>query len=134
MKYVLYGNPIALARPRIGWKKIYDSQRQVKMEVALQLQQQHQENPFFKGPLSLEIIFFMPIPKSQGALAKRSDLEDRLHTFRPDLSNMIKFIEDVGNGVIYEDDALVARIKAEKRYSLDPRTELIVQVIDPITK
>jgi Holliday junction resolvase RusA-like endonuclease len=129
MKYVLYGNPIALARPRFGWKKIYDSQRQVKMEVALQLEQQHNERPFFEGPIEMDVTFYMPIVKSRGSLAKRSVLEGRYHLARPDLSNMIKFIEDVGNGIIYKDDSIVTKINAEKRYSLDPRTELTIRCL-----
>lgn len=126
MKYILVGNPIALARPRLSGKNVYDSQKHLKNDVALQLLNQHAGRPFYEGPVEFHVSFYLPISKSTGTILKRSKLENRLHTSRPDLSNLLKFVEDVGNGIIYKDDAIITKITAEKRYSLEPRTELIV--------
>jgi Holliday junction resolvase RusA-like endonuclease len=42
------------------------------------------------------------------------------HTTKPDLSNMLKNIEDVGNGVIWKDDKLIDQIMIRKYYGHEP--------------
>ena len=119
-KFEILGNPVPLARARTNKGRFYDSQKQLKVHWRNELENQHQEEPFFCGPLFLEIIFFMPIPKHS------RDLRGFHHHIRPDLSNLIKFIEDAAQGVLYEDDAIIASISAEKRYDNEPRTEFIL--------
>jgi Holliday junction resolvase RusA-like endonuclease len=45
------------------------------------------------------------------------------HIARPDLSNLIKFIEDIAIGILYGDDSIIAEIYARKCYDATPRTE-----------
>ena len=54
---------------------------------------------------------------------KRPQALQSPHTAKPDLSNMIKFIEDVCKGIVYNDDEQIVQITAYKRYDLEPRTE-----------
>lgn len=60
-------------------------------------------------PISVEIIFFSERPRS---VKKRS-----LPHVKPDLSNLIKALEDGCNGVIWKDDALICELTARKEYS-----------------
>lgn len=71
----------------------------------------------YEGALHLNVIFFMKQPKKK---------KESWHTYKPDLDNMIKWISDVMNGILYEDDKQVAKITAEKVYSLESRTEIII--------
>jgi Holliday junction resolvase RusA-like endonuclease len=48
------------------------------------------------------------------------------HTSRPDLDNIVKSILDGLNGVIFEDDAVVAEIVASKKYG-EERVEVQIQ-------
>ena len=57
---------------------------------------------------------------------KRLELENKLHHFKPDLSNLIKFVEDLANGIIYKDDSQISCITACKVYSQYPRTEFTI--------
>ncbi len=47
----------------------------------------------------------------------------------PDLSNLVKFVEDVATGILYDDDALVTLITATKVWSEASCTEFIISEI-----
>ena len=88
------------------------------------------------GPVLLSIVATFPLPKSRPKW-----LRDRLaagteipHTTRPDLSNVIKIVEDALNGVAWKDDSRVCSITAIKRYGLRPRLEVSISYCAPPTK
>ena len=120
MKYILHGNPVPLARPRMNGRIVYDSQRKLKGEAIRELESQLGDEPKVTGPVTLQVTFFLKIPKKS---SKTNKLCNRLHIYRPDLSNLIKFLEDVCNKLLYDDDCIIARIDATKRYDHEPRTE-----------
>ena len=127
MKYIIPGNPIPLARPRFSLRSTYDSQRLLKGNMRILVEHLHGTLPMYEGPLLLKIVFYLPIPKKS---SKDNKLCNRFHVYKPDLSNLIKFIEDVGSGLLYHDDCLIARIEASKQYDFDPRTEFEIIQID----
>ena len=63
----------------------------------------------------------MPIPKSNKK--KLATYGGTYHHIKPDLSNMLKFTEDVAQSIIYADDCIIAEISAKKIYDHNPRTE-----------
>lgn len=123
-KYVLRGAPVALQRPRFGKGYVYDSQKEIKMISEITLRSQHDDRPMFTGPLHLEINFYLPY----GSVKSKSK-EGLPHIQRPDISNLIKYIEDIMTGIVYPDDKLVAGITSYKWFSSEPRTEIIVSEI-----
>lgn len=125
-KYVVEGDPIPLARPRHGRGRTWDAQSKFKHDVALQIMAQHGSKPMFQGPVEIDVTFYMPIAASKSQKQQRL-LEDHMHIARPDLSNLIKFIEDVATSIIYSDDCIICCIVATKRYSSKPRTEFIIK-------
>lgn len=48
------------------------------------------------------------------------------HKIKPDLSNLIKSIEDAGNGIIWHDDCLISALRCHKIW--DKRSGVILQV------
>ena len=48
------------------------------------------------------------------------------HVYKPDVSNLLKFIEDTCTGILFHDDCIIASVLACKRYDIEPRTELII--------
>lgn len=124
-QYVLSGTPVPLQRPRHGIKKVYDPQKQIKYAAGLQLKMQHQ-HLIFEGVLRLDIIFFMPIPSRLSRKQKETIKPYGHHTKKPDIDNLLKFVLDVGNGILYHDDAIFSEIHAKKMYSLCPRTEFTI--------
>ena len=122
MKFVLYGNPIPLARHRTANGRTYDPQKALKNGLHWDLLAQAPKCKSLSGPLELHITFFMPIPKSLSS-KKYDALLLTPHYKKPDLSNLIKFYEDICNGLIYKDDAQIVSISAKKLYDSEPRTE-----------
>jgi Holliday junction resolvase RusA-like endonuclease len=126
MKYILKGKPIAWKRPKRSTKPFphsYDSQKAIKAESALELRLQRKNQRVLSGPLTLNITFFMPIPKSTSK-KKRLALIGQPHIKRPDLDNLIKYTLDVAQDVhLFTDDSEIATIKAKKIYDTIPRTE-----------
>lgn len=127
-KYIVFGDPIPLARARMGKYGVWDSQKAIKHSCAMQIEDQHKGLSFFKGPLQMDLIFYMPIPKSKSK-TKQENLRNSWHYIKPDSSNIIKFYEDIAIGILYQDDATICKINSEKRYDdgQGPRTEIIIQ-------
>lgn len=120
--YTLEGTPTPLARPRKSPQgRLYDSQKDQRTADGWVLKVQHGVTPLFTGPLLLEATFYFGLPQSY-----RKNWVDRLerpHVFKPDLSNLIKYIEDVATGILFKDDCIISSINAKKLYSKTPRTE-----------
>jgi Holliday junction resolvase RusA-like endonuclease len=69
----------------------------------------------------------MPIPKSSSKSSKESMASGLIpHVKKPDVSNLIKFAEDILKEIVIIDDNIVTKIVASKLYSDDPRTEITV--------
>ena len=90
----------------------------------------HAPRNLFEGPISLQCIFYMPIPKSW---SKKKQHQASIHsiqpTVKPDVDNMLKLVKDALNGVIWKDDKQVVHVNARKLYSQDPRTEIFIEEI-----
>lgn len=125
--YVILGDPIVLARARYGRGKFYDSQKNSKLVWGIGLKNQHDETPFFTGPLLMDVIFYMPIPATLSA-KKKLATQNQWHFLRPDSSNLVKFVEDVATTICYKDDCIIAKHSIEKVYDdgQGPRTEFIL--------
>ena len=77
----------------------------------------------------LDIKYYIPIQKSSSIKeAILKELGSILPEGRPDIDNYDKFILDTLHEVAYHDDSHVVRIHSEKRYSLNPRTEITAQI------
>lgn len=128
MKYIIPGDPVPLARARIGHgaKRMYDSQREAKLHTGILIQSQHKPDICYEGPLHLDVTFFMRIPRK---IHTKREIEKNFtyHHCRPDLSNLLKFIEDVAQSILFRDDAQICYITSRKVYHQEPRTEFILK-------
>lgn len=115
MKYTIPGQPVPLARPRFSNNHVWDCQQSEKRAGTTYLRFLHKGEPL-KGPLHVDLKFFMCHKKKHKSW----------HCVRPDLDNLVKFVLDVANGVLYEDDKQVAKITAEKTYDIESRTEITI--------
>ena len=80
------------------------------------------------GAISLTLTFLMPRPKNhyrtgkyQNKLKKNSPV---YHLKKPDIDNLIKFVLDCGNSILWKDDSQIFQIEALKKYCKYPRTEI----------
>jgi Holliday junction resolvase RusA-like endonuclease len=90
----------------------------------------HKSHLFIDGPLHLEVNFYMPMPSSWSE-KKKAKMDGKPHVFKPDFSNLLKFVEDCATGICYKDDCLIASVTGKKVYSTASRTEIILtEIID----
>jgi Holliday junction resolvase RusA-like endonuclease len=122
LNYIIEGDPIAWARakPNFASRRMWDSQKQEKLVIGLSLVKQHGNNPPFSGPVHLEVNFYMRLPK-------KGKNHGDWYSGKPDSSNLLKFIEDSGNKILYIDDCLLVWIDVKKRYDHHPRTEFTIE-------
>lgn len=116
--YSIYvpGEPVAKARPRVGKQNhIYTPKKTLAHES--KIREEWRENyldPPSKNLVSLSIRFYLTRPK------KIPKDFPEYPGKRPDIDNLIKTVLDALNGLAYEDDKQVIKIKARKEWSPTP--------------
>lgn len=114
--YTLSGDPSALSRVQFGQGRSPEEHKHIKMITRISLTSQHNDAPFLIGPLHLHAVFILP-------------LSARKNT-KPEISNLIKFIEDICSGIVYQNNCVIHSICSEKRYGINPRTEFTLEGIN----
>lgn len=131
----LKGNPIPLQRHRScmrnGKAFIYDSQLREKIIFIKRVRNQICAGGVIAELLSKEshsvsLIFEMPYPLSK-IRKKMPPLQDIPHVIKPDLDNLVKFVFDCGNGLLWSDDKKINNVNAKKVYSYEPKTIIIIE-------
>jgi Holliday junction resolvase RusA-like endonuclease len=125
MKYTIPSEPVPLMRARCGRSRVWDAQKQIKFATACVIKIQHADKPITLNPLHVDLTFFMPLPKK-----RYKHLIGQYHTPRPDLDNLVKFVLDVCNNIIYHDDAQIVSFTAKKVYDIDARTEFVITELE----
>lgn len=126
-EYIIEIPPIPWKRAGVHQKMFYDQQTHEKLAFGLYLNKQHGSDPKFDAPLSVELTFYMPIPKSVHRRSKYI-----WHHAAPDIDNLSKFCLDAINssGIIWKDDRQVSSLVARKLYDQNPRTHLIIRELE----
>jgi Holliday junction resolvase RusA-like endonuclease len=122
--------PIALKRPRFVQKDkrpvktpvltkkrkkvvVYDSQTKIKAGVALLMKSQYTGKPidcYCKVKLDFHFVSYNNL-----------ELWNIERPTKTDLDNLVKFILDVGNNILWSDDRLITHIECRKIYSTENR-------------
>lgn len=133
LSFEIPGQPIGQGRPKFstinGHARAYDPEksRNYKAYVKLLATQAMKDRGFtmIEGPCVLDIIAYFEVPKSKSKKFREAALSGLEYpTKKPDLSNIIKGIEDALNGLAYKDDALIIHLKIMKLYSEVPRVKV----------
>lgn len=85
------------------------------------------------GPLLLAVVFVMPRPKAHYRTGRhagelKSDAP-RFHTSKPDVTKLVRGLEDALTGIVWVDDAQVADTRQRKEYGESARVEVQVMPI-----
>ena len=124
------GRPVAKARPKFVTKSrtgkpfkfpmAVNKQRKIEEEYRKEINQQMHGQIMLKGPVDMKMIFVMPIPKSWPKYrVKEIEGGKKIpHEKKPDLENLVKFVPDVMNGLVFKDDRQIAHIDAGKYYGI----------------
>jgi Holliday junction resolvase RusA-like endonuclease len=101
---------------------VYDKQKKDKDLVRWQMKFDYKEQPL-TGPLRIDLVFRMAIPKSTSGVRKRQMIHGVIHHMKkPDIDNLTKFIFDCMNDLVFKDDAQICELNVKKIYSEYPST------------
>jgi Holliday junction resolvase RusA-like endonuclease len=132
---IIPGKPIAKARPRFARRgkfvKTYSAQ---ETEESLMMWEVYRQLPDgwqpLKCPIKIITNFYLPRPKAHYGTGKNAgklkSSAPLFHTQKPDVDNLQKMVYDCLNGVVWGDDATIYNATANKMYSENPRTEIII--------
>lgn len=82
------------------------------------------------GPVSLTLRAVFEVPKSWPKKRQAEALTGGVRpTKRPDISNLVKLVEDALNQVVYADDAQIVSVAAEKCYGPQPLTIVTIMEV-----
>lgn len=79
------------------------------------------------GPLSLAVVFYVPRPKSHQGRRGLLPSAPPYPATRPDLTKLVRAVEDALTGVVWRDDAQVVRQFAWKAYGEPARVTIEVR-------
>jgi Holliday junction resolvase RusA-like endonuclease len=143
LKLIITGDPIAKMRPRfrIAGKaprqfiSSYSVQGELEEMYKFLIKQQLPRGFFvIKNPVFLHLWFGLCRPRNHFGTGRNSGkLKPSAPKFpqvMPDIDNYEKFILDCMNKIVFKDDRLVISIRSDKRYTENPRTEIMVQELD----
>lgn len=129
--FTIPGKPQPKQRPRVTKRGItytpketllYEAQVAEAAQKSELLPQSPTENP-----LKLILWCYMPIPKSWSKGKQEEARRGKIFpTSRPDIDNLAKIIMDALNGIAYKDDAQIVQLVINKRYSDEPRMEVLI--------
>ena len=88
--------------------------------------------PLFIGPVEFCLDVTYPWPKSMSAKRRACDGFQWKDT-RPDLSNLVKLIEDSLNGVVYCDDGQIARHVTSKTFAERAEVRVTIRELRGVT-
>lgn len=123
-RYILKGDPLGLVRRDPD--NHYDAQRMAKQVSQVSLRLQHLEKEPFSGPLSIEVLFYLPIP-SRGP--RTTIPEGTPHIQRPYLIPLMQFVDQIGRGILWNETAQLCSMSITKQYDPIARTEIFITEI-----
>jgi len=137
IEIIILGDPKAQKRHRTfrrgKFAGRYDPSEKEKADFLMAIQSNAPEKPL-EGPLFLMLTFYMKRPsghygtgRNAGNLKISAPL---MHTKKPDVDNLIKFVLDAMSGIFWRDDSIISSLNAQKKYDDRPRT--IIQIHMPI--
>ena len=133
IELLVHGTPIAQQRPRFSPKSgtVFDPQSKAKRVLKMMFTSQMVDKGLKMLPdgiLQVELYAHSPPPASWPQ--KRLKCVEGSHKVTtPDIDNIAKAYLDILNGIAYSDDKLIARLICEKRYSFNPRVQIIITQI-----
>ena len=136
IKFTIKGTPRPLKRHRSTRSgHMYDPSSTDKKEMWLQIARHRPKRPLADN-IYLKLIFHMPRPKHhfKTKAGKPTDIVKdkyariKLHSYKPDLDNLVKMVADVLQPQMICDDSQICILQAEKIYGTE-RTEVTIEEI-----
>jgi Holliday junction resolvase RusA-like endonuclease len=109
-------------------RRAYDPSKQVKLAIQWQIRPYAPREPL-TTPLSVDITFYLPIPKGTAKLLKSQMINQTVYPIkRPDIDNLAYIVTNAMKEIVYADDSQVVDLILHKRYSEKPKT--VIKVLE----
>lgn len=115
----LHCKPEPWSAARSGKHGFYDIKSKAKQYARWQIKSQYREEPI-PGPVSIDFIFHIPIPKSTSKAKRTQMLRRKILPQSPDTTNLQKLYEDCLQGLVIENDRFSNRVCSIRYYSEKP--------------
>jgi Holliday junction resolvase RusA-like endonuclease len=126
--YVIEGDFTSLTRGRLYSGKLYDAWQQYTMLFGNGLESQHMGSRKFMGKVRVDAIFYIPL--SGGISEKvRTEKCNSYASTKPNISALMRALEIVCTGILFEDAAIIVSMSATKVLSNMPRIEILITEI-----
>ena len=131
VRFEIPGPPVAKGRPRFraagGKVRTYTPEKTAEYENLVKLSYMEQVNIKLTGQIAATIYAYFPIPKSESRKRHKLMADGEItHTKRPDADNIAKTVLDALNGIAFDDDSQIWRLIVYKRYSEEPRVNVVL--------
>jgi Holliday junction resolvase RusA-like endonuclease len=117
--YVFYGEPTAMKFKSLD-RFQHANQKQQQTMMAIDLQEQHETNTLFDGPLLFDITFFMK-------MGSGNPKQGSYHSAKPNLRDLMHFYRSLCETILFEKDCIIAKESCMKVYDKSPRTFITIQ-------
>ena len=129
---IVDGEPVGKARPRVtrqGQAYTPQKTRDAERAIAAAYRRKYGAYQQARGvPLSLEVVAYMRIPKTDSQRIRARKLSGELRpTKTPDGDNILKLVADALNAVAYPDDKQLVEQRVRKYYSATPHTKILIR-------
>src|SRR5580692_5263057 len=128
---------IEISKPPVPWaahggygKRGFNPRRKDRETYQWQIRSQYNQLNPLSGPVKVEYIYFVGMPKSTSKVRRLQMLNGMMHPIkRPDLDNYDKFLSDCLTDIVWEDDSQVVEKISRKVYGEVEKTVIKVTAI-----
>lgn len=122
------GKPQGKGRPRFARSgHTYTPDRTAEYEERVKLAYKQAGGGKLSGFVSVDILAVFAVPKSYTKAQRAAALNASFAPKKPDCDNIAKIILDALNGIAYDDDAQIVKLRVEKRYGMTDRVTVTLE-------
>lgn len=133
IRLTIPGEPMGKARPRMTRKGfIYTPKKTVNYETLIRelFAIKYPDFQPIEGSVEMNLTAYLKIPKTSNKKTMLMETGEIRPTKKPDMSNILKTVEDALNNLAYNDDKQIVELTVKKWFSNRPRIELEIAEID----
>ncbi len=114
--YTIYGTPVSMIKTSFAGRKILDEFNMVRFNQQQQLSKQQEDQEELTGlwKMTVEFYFDKDYVKSRG-----------YSPCKPALSALLRYLDDILQGIVYRNEYVVKEVKATKFYGADEAKTIV---------
>lgn len=125
----LYAGDISpLFRGRTMNERVYNDHTHMNICMQNVFESQLLGTGKFKGNVRVDALVYMPFPEGMGE-KRQKEKDNHYYRNNPSVAGMMRALEGVCGDLLFEKDTVIVAMSMEKRWSVDPRLEMIISEV-----